>query len=414
MGMELEPEPGAGPQPGDDLVSRNQFLAALLSSIPSPVFYKDIQGRYLGCNKAFEEMVGASERQIQGRTVHELWPERYAATYQDKDLELFRSGGRQQYEFQLADSHGQVRDVMYIKSVFHGSDGRIAGLVGVMLDITDRKRRERMEVDLREAQKLKAVGQLAAGIAHEINTPAQFVGDNLGFLGDAFRALLDLAAQCRRLAADADDPLLARGLRQAEAAADLPYLESSVPQALAEADDGIRRINAIVDALKEFAQPDRSEKCPADLNRGLRAALEMAQSEYRGPATVVTELAPLPPVLCHPGELNQVFLNLIVNAAQAIAAKQGMDGFPDKIQVTSALDGDQVRIEIADTGTGIPTELRERVFEPFFSTREVGRGMGQGLSVARSIVVDKHQGSLTLESELGKGTRFTIRLPVKP
>jgi PAS domain S-box-containing protein len=312
-------------------------------------------------------------------------------------------------------------------------DGELEGVVATFVDITERKRMEdalrqseqrfravfegaaRMEVELRHAQKLEAVGQLAAGIAHEINTPTQFVGDSVSFLKDACDDLL-------RLVADYDGAVLApeaavpeglrERLRSAAEAAELDYLRKQVPLAFDRTFEGLARISSIVGAMKEFAHPDQRDKTPADLNQALRTTLTIARNEYKYVADVETDLGALPLVECHVGDLNQVFLNLIVNAAHAIADVVGRSGARGRIRVTSAREGAMVVIRIEDTGCGIPKAIQDRIFEPFFTTKEVGQGSGQGLAIARSVVVDKHGGTLDFESEVGRGSTFTIRLPV--
>jgi signal transduction histidine kinase len=278
-------------------------------------------------------------------------------------------------------------------------------------------RRQQMELQLRHAQKLRAIGQLAAGIAHEINTPAQFVADNLGFLRDSFNDLLTVLAKYRQalasLAASSNQELAAAVIAEAEESADVAFLEKNLPLAFADSLDGLSRISAIVKAMSEFGGPGHSEKTSADLNRALQDTLLVAQNEYRSVADVETQFAALPLVPCHLGDLNQVFLNLLVNAAHAVADVASKTGKRGCIRLRTAQEASAVRIEIEDTGSGIAPEIQDRLFEPFFTTKGVGQGSGQGLATAYSIVVDKHQGSLTFQTEVGKGTTFTILLPTE-
>jgi two-component system, NtrC family, sensor kinase len=273
--------------------------------------------------------------------------------------------------------------------------------------------RERMEADLRLAQKLEAVGQLAAGIAHEINTPMQYIADNLTFLRDAWTDFSALLEKYRGLVAAAPaslEPNVA-DIRAMEQHTDLDHLVQDVPKAFEETFGGVRRVTEIVQSIKEFSHPDLKEKSPTDLNRIIQSTLMIARNEYKYVADVEADLGELPMVTCRAGDIGQVLLNLIVNASHAIAdiVKNGERG---KIAVTSARDGaDAVVITIRDTGSGIPAAIRDRVFDPFFTTKEVGRGTGQGLAIARS-VVDKHRGTLSFETAEGKGTTFKIRLPV--
>jgi len=292
----------------------------------------------------------------------------------------------------------------------------IAGQEVFLEAFVDQSEMKRLESQLRQAQKLEAVGQLAAGIAHEINTPAQYVQHSISFLSESFRDLQQVLAQHRKAVAlvasgPEHQPLVAE-LSRAEEAADLEYVEENAPPAFDRALEGISRISSIVSAMKEFAHPDHRESSLADLNRALQNTLTVARNAYCSVADVATELAELPPVMCHLSDLNQVFLSLVVNAAQAIADVIGSSGARGRILVRSAREGDYVRIEFHDTGCGIPDAIRDRIFDPFFTTKEVGSGSGQGLAIAHSVVVDKHGGSLTFDSTVGKGTVFTIRLPI--
>jgi two-component system NtrC family sensor kinase len=276
--------------------------------------------------------------------------------------------------------------------------------------------RLKLENELRLAQKLESVGQLAAGIAHEINTPVQYVGDSIVFLAESFENIRILVERYRtalaQLRGTPGHAQIDQELKEAEDAADLAFVEANAPSAFARATDGVTRISTIVSAMREFAHPDDRAKNPADLNRAIETTLTITRNEYKYVAELVTEFGDLPPVPCHVGSINQVILNLLVNAAHAIGDVVGGNGKKGQILIRTVREGDMVRIDIEDTGPGVPEEVRDRIFEPFFTTKEVGKGSGQGLAIARSIVVDKHGGSLSFTSESGKGTTFTVLLPL--
>jgi signal transduction histidine kinase len=205
----------------------------------------------------------------------------------------------------------------------------------------------------------------------------------------------------------------AKAVEEAEDDADLDYILENAPVALDRARDGLSRVAAIVRSMKEFAHPDRKETTQVDLNQAISSTLVIATNEYKYVADVETEFAPLPHISCYAGEINQVVLNLIVNAAHAIGdVVKESPGTRGKIRVSTTLLGDHVEIAITDSGRGIPPEVRARIFDPFFTTKEVGKGTGQGLAIARAVVVDKHGGTLRFDTEVGKGTTFYIRLPI--
>jgi len=300
------------------------------------------------------------------------------------------------------------------------ADGDRRLLQGLLFDVTESKRaesdRDRMELDLRLAQKLEAVGQLAAGIAHEINTPTQFVGDTVRFLGDAFGDLAELLVAYEDLLAAAERGPVPSGLvarvRAAEDRADLDYLRARVPGAVERAEDGVQRVATIVRAMREFAHPPTAQMAPVDLNAALRSTLVVASNEYKYVADLETELGELPPVVCDGGDMNQVFLNLVVNAAHAIVDANRATARRGTIRVRTVAEGDHVRVSVSDTGTGIAPEVADRIYDPFFTTKEVGRGTGQGLAIARQIVVERHGGTITFDTRAGQGTTFHVRLPI--
>ncbi len=271
--------------------------------------------------------------------------------------------------------------------------------------------RKRVEAELRLAHRLEAVGQLAAGVAHEINTPVQYISDSVHFLETAFSDLLPVLQQLRplaeRLRARGDGPA-ADALDEAWAAADGEFAVDQIPPAIRRSLDGIERVAAIVRAMKAFSHPGSEAREPNDLNDALRTTLEVCRNEYKYVADVETDLGDIPPVPCQLGELNQVFLNLLVNAAHAIADSGSARGL---IRVATLREEGFVVVAIRDSGAGIADADRERIFDPFFTTKPVGKGTGQGLTLARTIVA-KHGGTLTFTSGPECGTTFEVRLPL--
>ncbi len=273
-------------------------------------------------------------------------------------------------------------------------------------------------MQLRQAQKMEAIGRLAAGIAHEINTPTQYVGDNTRFLKNSFLGVMK-AIEAHRAVLNAaktgpvDGELLKRA-EEAEAESDLAYLLEQIPCAIDETLDGVERVSKIVRAMKEFSHPGSSEKSPTNINKAIEATVTVARNEWRYVADLSLDLDPqLPLVPCLASELNQAILNLVVNAAHAIgevAKKQ--PGGKGAIAVQTRRDGDHVEVRISDTGGGIPAPVQSRIFEPFFTTKPVGQGTGQGLAFVYSSVVKKHGGQISFETESGKGTTFVLRLPL--
>jgi signal transduction histidine kinase len=284
-----------------------------------------------------------------------------------------------------------------------------AGFVMTGDDVTEQRA---LQGQLDQAQRLESVGRLAAGIAHEINTPIQFVGDNTRFLQDAFARFEKMIQAYRRYVDGAGDAALLADTRRAEEEADIGYLSEEVPKALEQTLDGVGRVATIVRAMKDFAHPDQGEKVPTDLNHALLSTLTVARNELKYVADVETDLGDLPSVPCYVGQLNQAFLNILVNAAHAIADVVGDTGEHGRIRVQTRREADGVLIAIADTGGGIPEHVRDRVFDPFFTTKDVGRGTGQGLAIARNVIVERHGGSLSFETEMARGTTFFIHLPL--
>jgi signal transduction histidine kinase len=352
-----------------------------------------------------------------GRPVDELHGAAFLATVLHADE---RNGLAGEIEAFLAGEHGGTLDCRMVTAAQRTVHVRIVlgertgtqTARGVLLDISLQKQ---LESELQQAQKLESIGRLAAGVAHEINTPVQFVTDSVQFVRDSMTDLMMVLDKHRRsterTAAGEPSSEIARDAQTAEADADLVYLSEQVPRALDRALDGLSRVATIVRSMKLFAHPHK-DRCSIDLNDAISSTLTIARGEYKYVAELETDFAELPPVSCFAGELNQVILNLVTNAAHAIGEAIAGTEERGRITVTTRLDGDDAVIAIADTGTGVAPAIRGRIFEPFFTTKGPGKGTGQGLYQARSVIVDKHHGSLTFDTEVGAGTTFIIRIPI--
>lgn len=291
---------------------------------------------------------------------------------------------------------------------------------GILIIGEDTTHQKILEQQLNQAQKLESIGQLAAGIAHEINTPMQYTGDNIRFLKDSFEDLKVVLEKINPFIEAAKDNQLAPEMLQdmvfAIDNADLDFILSETPNALNESIEGVAHVSRIVRAMKEFSHPGQAEKSWADINKALESTITVAKNEWKYVSEVETDFQPdLPKVYCLVGEMNQVFLNMIINAAHAIAAipKTGATG-KGKITILTTSHANEIEVRISDSGTGIPENIRSKIFDPFFTTKAVGKGTGQGLAIAHNVVVVKHGGTISFESEMGSGTTFIIRLPLSP
>lgn len=272
--------------------------------------------------------------------------------------------------------------------------------------------------ELAQAQKLESLGQLSAGIAHEINTPIQYMADNVTFIKDGFQDLTGILHHLKSVYESVlDNSLTPSVLEQVRSGVDmenLEYMAEELPKAIDQTLEGIRSIRNIIRAMKDFSHPGKTGHVSADLNQCIKNAAIISKNEWKYIADLVLDLdETLPKLICNPGELNQAFLNLIVNASHAVADQLKSDSSPKgKIKIKTRKLDDEVEIAVSDTGTGISTEIQSQIFNPFFTTKAIGKGTGQGLAIARSIIVDRHQGKIEFETLQGKGTTFLIRLPL--
>jgi PAS domain S-box-containing protein len=373
----------------------------LIETMPDAVTLHK-EGKIIYSNPSFHDLLGARDADLLGVDLKAILPGRAGpptAAAGAIHEERWTVGGRAVLV--------EVRE----RAVTEG------GSWATMLIARDVTERRQLQTQLMQSEKLAAIGTLAAGVAHEINTPVQFVSDSLDFVRDGLQDLTALLERHREVSRAVQErheaEALATAALSADASARLPYLRENMPPALERIADGLGRIATIVRSLKVFAHPDRQSMAPADLNRAIESTLIMSRSEYRYVADVITDLGDLPPVTCFAGEVNQAILNIIVNASHAIADNVNGTARRGQITIRSRLVGDAAVIDIGDTGGGIPEAVRTRIFDPFFTTKEVGKGTGQGLAIARAVVVEKHGGELTFDTELGKGTTFHLKLPVR-
>jgi PAS domain S-box-containing protein len=394
----------------------------ILATITTALVGLDINERVSRWNDAAERIFGLTLDQVIGKKLGECglvldWGELYLAM--NTCLSDSKSVDVLGIAYQRPDGRDGTLDMSVVSSWSMHGDG--AEGLGMILMATDTTARKHEEIQRQQGQKMESIGQLAAGVAHEINTPIQFIGDNLRFLGDTFGDLnAVLAAHGRLLDSVRQGPPAAgliAGIDEAAKRADVAYLAEEIPKAITQSLEGITRVTEIVRAMKEFSHPDQGEKKSVDINKTITTTLIVARNEYKYVADLVTEFADdLPAIPCIVGEFNQVVLNLVVNAAHAIGDVVAKSGAPSggkgTITITTRRTDDHAEIRIRDSGTGIPESARKKIFDPFFTTKGVGKGTGQGLYIAHTVVVKKHGGTLTFETEMGVGTTFIIRLPL--
>ncbi|QDU54166.1 two-component system sensor histidine kinase NtrB [Aeoliella mucimassa] len=285
--------------------------------------------------------------------------------------------------------------------------------------VRDLTRRKQLEAQLAHAQRMESVGQLAAGIAHEINTPIQYVGDNTRFLNNAFHDLEDYFESVDQLIQACEDNNLCSSLVKRTKAlmeeSDLEYLREEIPLAIQHSLDGAERVATIVRAMKEFSHPGIREKAAIDLNHAIQSTVTVSRNEWKYVSEVEMQFAnDLPLVPCYAGDLNQALLNMIVNAAHAIESTRDDETQPlGTITISTKQVDNWAEIRISDTGSGIPLDAQSKIFDPFFTTKAVGKGTGQGLAITYSVIVEKHGGTISFETEQNAGTTFIVRLPIE-
>ncbi|UTW45011.1 PAS domain S-box protein [bacterium SCSIO 12696] len=400
--------------PGD-----KDTLLAIIESLNDGFVVCDMDGHFTHFNKAAERILGVGA----SSGGPDSWSDTYGIFKTDRttpfppeELPLARAiGGETTHNITMCIQKpgGATHSILLEVSgaPVMSSRGEQIGAVVVFRDIEEKAQ---LQQQLLQAQKLEAIGQLAAGIAHEINTPVQFVHNNLEFLERSFSELMELLQQFQALLQSAPEALASK-FNQLLEEADMEFLAEEIPDSLQQSCGGMKAIAEIVSAMKGFSHPGNNNQQPVDINCAIENTLIVVRNECKDSIDIETDLdSKLPKVLGFPAELNQVWINIILNAMQAISGKsEGMENCEDRITITTTRsESDKVLIRIADTGPGIPSDIQHKIFEPFFTTKGVGKGTGQGLAIAHSIIVGKHHGSIEVNSAIGKGTTFTIKLPI--
>jgi PAS domain S-box-containing protein len=389
-----------------EVVENQAFLQEVLEGIQAAVIVINRETQaVVDCNAITEKLLGYDKQTLTNDTkvlfTTNILHQENGGEIIDRELIVQRRNG------ECIPVLRNVLDVVY--------KGNTAQAI-ILFDITERKALER-QVNM--AQKLQSIGQLAAGIAHEINTPIQYIGSNISFLSESFNQLFETNNLYRVLmdkARSGED--VSKEIEEVShhiEGLDLQFLLEEIPHAVNESLSGINQVSSIIKAMKQFAHPEQDSLSQVDINRTLEQTATISKNEWKYVADLQFDLdSSNPEVAGYPGPLNQVFLNLVINAAHAISEKKRKNDPKGQILIRTRSDGTAVIISISDTGCGIPESIIDKIFDPFFTTKAVGKGTGQGLSIAYSIIKEKHRGTINVESKVGKGTTFTIRLPLKP
>ncbi|MCU7851830.1 MAG: PAS domain S-box protein [Candidatus Thiodiazotropha sp. (ex Monitilora ramsayi)] len=399
----------------NQLVLAHEQNSRLLSSLTSILIGVDNQDCISHWNDQAIQTFGVADEQVVGEPIASVpigwdWPQVTTNILACLDAETQTD----RFEVRYKPESGSNRLLSVCATPFIDESDESNGYLLIADDVTDQKQ---LESEMQQLQKLQSIGQLAAGIAHEINTPIQYVGDNVRFLRDAFEDIAEIMSDERDVVEKARSNSvsmeLIEQLDEKIEAADLEYLQEEVPKSIQQTLDGVERVATIVRAMKEFSHPGSEEKTLTDINKAVDSTVTVARNVWKYHAEMQLELdSSLPQIRCIPGPINEVILNIIVNAAHAIADSVEDSGELGQIRITTGQEDDWVAIRIADSGTGIPEDVREHVFDPFFTTKDVGQGTGQGLSLSHRIIVEQHDGDLSFETEMGVGTTFIIKLPL--
>jgi|GEM_PF-3511959 len=387
-----------------------QRIDTFLHTAPNAILSVKSNGRILSANRASHRIFGYASSESTKLCLSNLLPE-----LNEPAMQLTEAAANGCTIG--ADWEGRKKNGDLFPTEIFVSSMTVEGESVYVVIIHETTQRKRIESQLAQAEKLKSIGQLSAGIAHEINSPVQYIGDNVEFLRDSILTLFQLVEEYAQfLETNSDISEIDRFIKTAgelEEQLDIAFLKTEAPTAAAQTMEGVAQVRRIVSSMKTFSHPGQDFPLPADLNSIIEGAITIAANEWKYIAELETNLAEgLPTISCYAGELGQVITNLTINAAHAIeeTANTNEKGI---IRISTLETDSGIEIRVADTGAGIPDSIKDQIFDPFFTTKTVGKGTGQGLSIAYS-VIKKHQGSIGVESEEGVGTTFILTLPLHP
>lgn len=381
------------------------YAESIIAAMSNALVVTDARGQIETANPAAATLLGTDAATLIGTTAAR-WMGSSAVAALRRTL---AEGGSATLETELTTADGRVVPVLITVALIPSGDGGPPRSVAIAHDLSERKA---LEVELFAARKFEALGQLSAGVAHELNTPVQFITDNLRFLKERCQELADLIGLMRPAFSEEPVPVDGTEVRARIEEVDLDYVLEEIPTAIDQSLDGAGRVAGIVRSMKEFSRASGHTPVPTDVNRVIQNALVVSRSEYKYVADVELELdESLPALPLLADQIGQVVVNLVTNAAHAVEERFAGTDSRGLIRVCSRLVDDAVEISIADNGKGIPERVRDRIFDPFFTTKAVGKGTGQGLPICRTIVVQRHGGQLSFETEIDSGTRFIVTLP---
>lgn len=389
-------------------------LRAVLQTAAEAILTFDASGHIQSANPAAESVFGYRRDDLLGKHVRMLLPANNAPGNLPALDESFWTGTEDRGERRYV--VGKRKDGTEFEMELSGSRVYLNGgwlHTWFFRDITQRRNLERQ---LAFAQKMESVGRLAAGIAHEINTPIQYIGHNTSFLETAVQTINGILDEYESLRCSCEThpefAVQAAKLAEKTAQGQLAFLRSEIPLALEQTAEGTQRVSQIVSAMKEFSHPGTRDKTYLHFNRAIESTVTISRNEWKYVSRMELDLADdLPQLLCYPGDLNQAILNLIVNAAHAIEAQHGSSS-QGVISISTRAEADWMEVRIADNGTGIPRDLLDKIYDPFFTTKPQGKGTGQGLALVYTAIVERHAGTVEIETEVGQGTTFVLRLPL--